>query len=174
MVNNQEHTESKIPEILASITQNDSRISCSKFEEILKNEIEENISPGALHELLKFISNQCGYWMANWHFSNQITPDLNAKAEHEKWDQLWQASASSLVESVSIPLDQLQQEHNLSVLQESLQRRVDFNKSNSIERLLTSIYSFFAIQLNKLGFRAIANNIYTKSLYPKGTVGRNA
>jgi hypothetical protein len=174
MTEKKEARESNIPEMLYFISQRDTRISCSEFETILQKEINENINHSAFHELLKFISNQYGYWMANWYFSNIGDPDLEAKSELEQWDQLWQASASSLAESISIPLDQLQREHNLITLRESLQRRVDFNKSRVFERLLTSIYSFIAIQLNKVGVKTIANNIYTKSLYPKGTVGRNA
>ena len=139
---------------------------------MLQRESGQNIDPGDLRKLLTIVSEHRAYWTANWQFSNSNSPDVNAKSEFEDWDQLWEASAITLNEFVSVPIDVLREECDLICLQESLKRRVRFNEENGRERKLTSIYSYLAIRLNKVGLRALANNIYTKSLYPKGTVGR--
>jgi hypothetical protein len=163
---------SNILELLEYYKTKEPNITCNEFKPILEKKIKKIISPSAFNELLNFISVQCGFWTASYYFSKEVSPDLNAKTESDQWKQLWQASFSAFSESFSIKIDDFKRHHDLIVLTTLLQRRVDFNKSNIVERVLTYISSFLAIKLNKIGLRKLANRIYTKSLYPKGTVGR--
>lgn len=172
MAEDEKRGASQILTLLDSLADTDSGINCKDFTSLIKESLEEDINPTDFHKLLNFISAQCGFWDANWYFSEATSPNLTAKAESEQWENLWQASVTALTESFSAPEEQLHHEHNLIVLEESLQRRVKFNDSSRIERYLTSVFGYISIRLNKIGFKSIAHNIYTKSLYPKGTVGR--
>ena len=154
------------------LTGDETYISYSVFDSVVKEQAEGNISIRDLHEALRFISNQYSLWLAKWYFSPAHSPDKIAESEVEGWRFIWQAFSNMLMEYVPDAMELITEEHNLTLVEHSLKSRVEFNETKPMEKLTSQVLGKTAMFLNKIGFKSIANNIYNAALYPKGTVGR--
>ena len=163
-----------IQNLINAHTRNEEYVNYKDFEKKLKAVWQEEIVVNELHELLKFSSDQYGYWMSKWYFSPQLNPDSDAKLQTEGWELLSQAFLSALIKNMPNSEAELQHEHDLIAMRHSLQKRVDYNETRTIEKIITYILSKLAILLSRAGFSGVASSIYSKSLYPRGTVGRVA
>ena len=149
-------------------------VKLEDFEARLKTLTQAEFSPGELHELLNFASEQAGWWTADWLFSEQADPDLGARHQSEAWEKLWAGWHGVLAQTVPEATGELKREHDLIVLGHTLRRRVEFNRTRPVERLVTQFLSSISLLLNKVGLVGIAGKLYERSLYPQGTVGRTA
>ncbi len=163
-----------VQNLIDSLKSKNPFVNYNDFEKELKEQVQDDLSMKDLHELLKFTSDQYGYWMSNWHFSPETSPDMGAKVQSEGWKLLCQAFLSTLTENAPGAREELQHQLNLIAMRHCLQKRVDYNETKFVEKIHTHLLSKTAILLNKMGFNNIASNMYTKSLYPKDTVGRMA
>lgn len=163
---------SDLSQYLQAQTSSGTGVTIETIERLLKK-LPDTMPVAELNELVKFASNQVGIWEAEWMFSPDESPQLTAKAESEKWSKLWTAWLESLCALVPDVKEQSVRAHNLTVLQYHMSKRIDYNKGNPLSKLISEILSMFAIALNKLGVRGLATHLYTLSIYPKGTVGRN-
>jgi hypothetical protein len=165
--------ESQVQNALNEYIQRGERIEAEEFQVYLQSDLDEQIKPSDFYLLLKFVSDQCAHWSAEWYFSAQSAPDFHAMEESERWSTLRHGLVSVMEQYVDVSAEELEGQHNLTLLQESMRRRVEYNKSRPTERMYALFSGWVALQLNKIGLRSIANTIYTKSLYPKGSIGRN-
>ena len=58
-----------------------------------------------------------GLWEAEWMFSPESNPDLNAQEQSEEWEQLWRDCFDALIKTDVELEDLLLQTHDLSLLQ---------------------------------------------------------
>ena len=161
-----------IQNLIKTLATKEEYVNYEDFDSNLKALEQQEFSVNELHELLNYSSNQYGYWMSKWYFSPQLNPDNDAKLQTEGWEKLSRAFLSVLIENMPNAEAELQREYNLIAIQHSLKKRVDYNETRIIEKIFTYMLSKTAILLNSVGFSGIASSMYTKSLYPKGTVGR--
>jgi hypothetical protein len=68
---------------------------------------------------------------------------------------------------------EIEREHELTILRHTMERSINYNKTRWCRRLTALLLSWISIQLNRIGFKKIANELYTSSLYPPGTIGRS-
>ena len=141
------------------------------FEAILNQDQTGSFSLPEINRILGFISDQHGYWHAEWTFSEALDPNTVAQTESENWDILWQAFAKSLKEAAPETAEPMAHLHQMIKLKHTVKQRVAYNESRPLERFFTSVLSRSAIFLKKIGFSSIASHIYSASLFPRGTVG---
>jgi hypothetical protein len=146
-------------------------VSYLVFERLLR-EGNASIPVSQLHQVLNFACDQMGVWEVEWFFSPAHSPNTIAKTEMEGWRILWQRIFNTLVENVPATRDLLEQEQQLKLLQHSLRRGVEYNKTKPFRKLTASLLSRASFVFDKIGFHSIARNLYAWGLYPKGTVAR--
>lgn len=157
---------------LESLANGRTRVPYREFESLLKELGNASIPVSHLHQVLNFTSDQLGLWEAQWLFSPAHSPNTLAKTEVEGWRILWQALFDSLAEKVPDTRALLEREQQLRLLQHSLERGVEFNKTKPLRKVTAIVLSQASFVLNKIGLRGIARNLYAWGLYPKGTVAR--
>ena len=165
------------PDILESIDallRENAYVSCVNFERVFKEDTEENIPLKQMDEILKFISDQNGLWQAEWFFSPEQSPDVNAKQEMDDWDIMWQGCSNAFAEFLPDGIEIITRRHNLIVALHSSERRVKFNENRPFERFTTVVFSTVAHWINKLGLNSLAGTLMTISMFHKGTVGRSS
>jgi len=146
-------------------------INSQAFEAILNQDKTGSFSLSEINRILEFISDQHGYWHAEWTFSEALDPNTEAQSESENWDILWRAFSKSLKEAAPETAEPMAHLHQMIKLKHTVKQRVAYNESRPLERFFTSVLSGLAIFLKKIGFSRIASHIYSASLFPKGTVG---
>jgi hypothetical protein len=161
-----------ISESIAALLKENAYVSYVDFERVLE-EGEEDIPVKQMDEALKFISNQSGLWQAEYFFSPEHSPDENAKQEMDGWGLLWEGCSKAFADYLPDGIDMITRRHNIMVALPSTERRVEFNKNKTFERILTSVFSKSALWINKLGLYSLAVSLMNASMFPKGTVGRS-
>jgi hypothetical protein len=157
---------------LESLANGRTRVPYREFESLFKELGNASIPVSHLHQVLNFTSDQLGLWEAQWLFSPAHSPNTLAKTEVERWRILWQALFDSLAEKVPDTRALLEREQQLRLLQHSLQRGVEFNKTKPLRKVTAIVLSQASFVLNRIGLHGIARNLYAWGLYPKGTVAR--
>jgi hypothetical protein len=147
-------------------------VRCNDFRPRFSQALQGRIGPDDFGALLTFVSNQCGYWAANWYFSDAALPDFVAKEESDGWRQLWNELVVVISTHLPRSLDRVEKEHNHTILMEFMKRRRAFNETHMPEKIAASVYSALATGLDRIGFRNWATRLMIKAQYPKGTVGR--
>jgi hypothetical protein len=125
-----------------------------------------------LYKLVDFALDQIGQWQVKWLFSSAQAPDTIAQTEADAWERLWDLFAKSLVETVPEIKDQLRGIKDSSIAERLLQRKLEQDRGSRAAMLASSMMSRLANMLNRLGCQGIARTLYTRALYPSGTVGR--
>jgi len=149
-----------------------SGVLCRDFERALKEMGSVTISEWG--QIVTFATNQLGFWEAEWLFSPAHCPNSLAAGEIDAWRLLWHVCADELVKKVPEVKEHLENQKSLILLRHSLQRRVNYNKTRPLEKVFAIVLAKTSFALKKLGFTSIAQNLYGRSLYPKGTVGRTS
>jgi len=152
--------------------------SCVKhedFEHVPKELAKEfgNATVSEWHKVVKFISDQLGLWGAEWLFSSVNSPNTVAEAEFRGWVIVSRACRNALVERVPGLRGEIEREHELTILRHTMERSINYNKTRWFQRFTALLVSWMSIQLNRIGFKKIGNELYAWSLYPPGTVGRS-
>ena len=155
---------------MGSLSKESSGVSFRDFEALLKE--GGSLSVQHMKQVVYFASEQLGFWQAEWLFSPADSPNTIASAEAEGWRLIYRACSDALLGQVSEVREQLEHKHNLTLARHCMERNVDYNKTRPLSRLAVNVFSRMSIGINKLGFESIAMQLYSRSLYPKGTVGR--
>jgi len=146
-------------------------MSYRDFERLLR-EGNASIPVSHLNQVHNFACDQLGFWMAEWSFSPAHSPNTVAETETEGWQILCQEIFNTLVENYPDISDLFEQRRKLILLQHSLRRAVEYNKTKPFRKLTAIMLSQASFVFNKIGFHSIARNLYAWCLYPKGTVAR--
>lgn len=147
-------------------------VPCRDFERILKDIPTKNISVRACLELSDFVSNQLGHWGSEFYFSLAEAPNTDAQTEMESWQAVSTSLLDSLKAQAPSASEQIEQKHNLIVLQHSLKRAAKYNESTLFRKVRATALSKMSFMLNSIGFNGLASRMYSSALYPEGTVGR--
>ena len=170
-MNDKFNSEQDILSRLESFTKERNRVSYREFEQFLQ-EVDSSLSPNCLYEILNFSCEQLGFWESEWFFSPVNSPNTQAEIEMEGWKILWSGLFDTVVESTPITKELLESNQNLKLLQHTLVRGVEYNKTKSFRKILAPILSEFSFILNKIGLHGFARVVYGWGLFPKGTIGR--
>jgi hypothetical protein len=130
------------------------------------------MSVAQLDQIVNFASDQVGIWKAEYSFSPAYSPNAAAKAESERWEQLWGAWLDMLLGAVPDVAEQTHLRHRLVVAKHSLEKSLHHTDNKPLRRMFFGAVSKVAIGLGKLGVSGLAERLYAFSLYPKGSVGR--
>ena len=95
-------------------------VTVERFRVFLKD-MPEKMSIVQLNQILNFASEQVGVWEAAFSFSPAHSPNLNAKAESEQWEQLWNAWSNMLLELAPEITDEVHRRHRLIVVKHSVE-----------------------------------------------------
>jgi hypothetical protein len=155
---------------LRSLANGSKGVSHRDFERVLKE--MGNVTISELKEVVTFATDQLGFWRVEWLFSPANCPNTLAEAEIDGWRPLLDVCTDELVKRVPNVKDLLENQRELCLLQHIMQLRIDYNETRPLERLFAIVLSKTSIALNKVGFKSIAEMLYSYSLYPKGTVSR--
>ena len=147
-------------------------VFCRDFERALKE--MGNVTISEWGQVVTFVTDQLGFWEAEWLFSPAHCPNNLAAAEIDAWRLLWHVCADELVRKVPEVKEQLENQKSLILLRHSIQQRVDYNKTRPLARLFAIVFAKTSFALNKLGLASIAQKLYGCSIYPKRTVGRTS
>lgn len=157
---------------MESLSRGSAGVSHRDFERLLKE--MGNVSVPHLNQVVSFASEQLGFWQAEWLFSSAHNPNTIAAAETEGWRLIYRACSDTLVDHVPEVREQLERKHNLTLARHAVERKVDYGKARPLSRLAANVFSRMSFVLNKLGFESAAMRLYSRGLYPKGTVGRTS
>jgi len=157
---------------MESLSKGSEGVSYRDFEHLLRE--MENVSVPQLKQVVYFASDQLGFWEAEWLFSPADSPNTIAAAETEGWRLICRSCTDALVKNVPDVRRPLEQQQNLTLLRHAIKRRVDYDKTRPLSRLAANVLGRMSFGLNKLGFEGIAKRLYSRGLYPKGTVGRTS
>ncbi len=156
---------------LTSLANGMSRVMTEDFEVLLKN-MPEQVSTTALNQIINFASDQVGIWEAEYSFSSAISPNTVARAESERWAQLWGTWSDVLLKLAPDVADQIHRRHRLIVAKHSVEKSLQYTSKKPLQRMVAGAMSRIAIGLGKLGIVSIPERLYAFSMYPKGSVGR--
>jgi hypothetical protein len=162
-------------EFLASLerlTTKGTAISHDKMVTAFKSVPDSDVTAVEWHKLVDFAVDQIGQWQVKWLFSSTQAPDTIAQTEADAWERLWDVFSKALVETVPGIEGELRHKKDLVIAQCLLEWKVQQDHGNRASMLASSVMSRLAITLNGLGWKGIARRLYTRSLYPSGTVGR--
>jgi len=147
-------------------------VSCQDFERLIKEDGNSSISVSELHKVFDFACDHFGFWEAEWSFSFADSPDNVAKMEREGWEILCHALFDSLVEKIPDARETLEGLRGRSLLLHAMRRRLEYNEGKTFKKLTGVLLSKMSFVFNRLGFRRIAESLYARALYPKGTIAR--
>jgi hypothetical protein len=133
----------------------------------------ENFTAAEFKKLVDFSVFQLALWRVRWHFSSADAPDTAAEGEDAGWQRLWDVFSSALAEKVPDVAEPLRQVKDLSVGQALIQRKLEHDGMSILRKWWAAGAGGLAIALKRIGFRGIAQELYKRALYPRGTVGRN-
>ncbi len=142
------------------------------FERVFRESAKEDIMVDGWRKITSFISDQLGFWEAEWLFSPAYSPNTNAKSEMRGWMIICEACLGELKNKITEAADIVEGQHNLAVLKYSMKRAVDYDKSKPSRKFKANVRSSILIKLDEIGLRRVASRLYVRALYPKGTVGR--
>jgi hypothetical protein len=165
------NSEGDLAARLASLANGTSRVTIEDFEALLKN-IPERISATVLNQIINFASDQVGIWEAEYSFSSASSPNTAARAESERWEQLWGTWSDVLLKLAPDVADQIHRRHRLIVAKHSVEKSLQYTSKKPLQRMVAGVLSRIAIGLGKLGIVSIPERLYAFSMYPKGSVGR--
>jgi hypothetical protein len=168
---NKTSSESDILTFLESLSNGNIGVTIEHISPFLRN-MPENISVTALNQLVIFASDQVGIWGAEWAFSPANAPNTTAKAESARWDKLRAGWVDLLLAQVPDLRETQKHIQEYTEFGHYLKLRLDYNKTKPIQRLSSNILSKISQWLRILGFYNIGKQLYSRALYPKGTVGR--
>ena len=157
---------------MESLSNRSTGVSCRDFPHILKE--MKDVTASEWKQVVYFASEQWSFWQAEWLFSPAHSPNTTAKAETEEWRLISRACSDALVEQNPDVRGPLERQQGLTLLRHSLKRRVDYDKTRPLSRLAANVLSRMSFGLNRIGFKSIAERLYSRSLYPKGTLGRTS
>ena len=167
----EQSTENDIIVRLESLSHGKTGVSCRDFKGLIKE--FGDLPVAHLEQVITFAADQLGYWESEWMFSPMDSPSKTAVAECEDWRQIWRVCFEALSEQVPDAGELLEHKQTLISLQHAIRRRSDYNRSRTLEKIVTTILGKTSIGLNTLGFKSIAERLYVYALFPKGTVGRS-
>jgi len=133
---------------------------------------KEELSIHDVKELIKFSTEQIGYWNAEWSFSSATEPNHDAKAQRDGWENIWDNWVEILTMEIPEAMELMVQLRNRAYMLHTVKRNLEYNNRGVLNQLYTNFLSNVAITLNRIGFKSIATSLYNIALYPKGTVGR--
>ena len=143
-----------------------------EFEVLLERSGADLNDISELENILEFISVQCGDWFSRWVCSPANEPDIDAQAEFDNWELLWRAFTQSQFKSFPDRLEVITDAH---IKQRDMRLLAHANRSNNrgFLRRFSKICSYWASRFfSSIGLNWIANMIFSRSMYPKGSVGR--
>jgi len=146
-------------------------VTVHSFEGLFKN-MPEEMSVAQLNQIINFASDQVGIWEAAYSFSSAYSPNAAAKAESERWEQLWGAWLDMFLKLIPDVAEQAHRRHRLIVLQHSIEKGLHYTDNRPLRRMFIGAVSKVAIGLAKIGISDLSKRLYAFSLYPKGSVGR--
>ncbi len=120
---------------------NSEYISSQAFEAILNQDQTGSFSLSEINRILEFISDQHGYWHAEWTFSEALDPNTEAQTETENWGTLWRAFSKSLKEAAPETAEPMVHLHQMIKLKHTIKQRVAYYESRPLERIFTSALS---------------------------------
>jgi hypothetical protein len=147
-------------------------ISHEQMALALKSVPETDFTAAEWNNVVEFALRQLALWRVQWLFSSAQAPDTAAKAEDDAWERLWGAFYSALADKVLEVAHPLHRKKGLVIAQALLQRKLQLDGDSTLRKWSASAGGGLAIALNRLGCRRIAGDIYKRTLYPPGTVGR--
>lgn len=133
---------------------------------------KEELSMHDINELIKFSTEQIGYWNAEWSFSSATSPNHDAKKQRDGWENIWGNWVGILTKEIPEAMASMVQLKDHAYMLHTVKRNLEYNKRGIFSQSLSSILSKIAITLNKIGLKGVAASLYNIALYPKGTVGR--
>jgi hypothetical protein len=166
-------SESDLLSRLNSFSNNNTGMFHQDFVERILRKMNENVTASQWNQVVKLVSNQLGFWSAEWLFSPAHSPNIAAAAEVDGWKKIWTVCSDALVKQVPEIRDSNEKMHELILLQYVMKRRLDYDKTRPLEKIIGRIPGDLAIWLNKLGFKSMGKWVMTIALYPKGTTGRS-
>ncbi len=131
-----------------------------------------DVLPTDFGKLVEFAGDQAARWHARWQFSPAASPDEHAETEATTWNRLWEQWTDDLCAKVPDVRDSIVRTHKLTFLQRSLEKRERGLRDHRAMEVIVGLVSQLAIVLGRIGLAFIAHPLYTWSLYPPGTVGR--
>jgi hypothetical protein len=130
------------------------------------------MSTTVLDQIINFASDQVGIWEAEYLFSSASSPNTAARAESERWEQLWGTLSDVLLQLAPDIADLIHRRHRLLVFKPSFEKSLQYTSKKALQRMFAGALSRIAIGLGKLGIVSIPERLYAISMYPKGSVGR--
>lgn len=143
-----------------------------EFEALLPASDAEEFARDDLDRILAFVSDQSGNWFSRWALSSQNQPDIDAQAEFDNWELLWRAFAQYHIKYFPDQVEAITRRHRARREKCALEYRMRGVASKPLTRLATGTLSRLAIVTDHLGLKRVAKQLYSWSLYPKGSVGR--
>jgi hypothetical protein len=144
-----------------------------KMVDALQAVTEEDFTVAELKSVAEVAVVQLSLWRARWLFSSAHAPDTVAEVEDAAWHQVWDVLSSELAQKAPDIAQPMRRMKDLSVARALIQRKLEHDGTSTLRKLWASGAGSFAITLNRLGFRRIAEELYKRALYPRGSVGRN-
>lgn len=155
---------------LESLSKESPSVRHEDFERVLKG--FQNITVSEWHKIVKFTSEQLGFWDAAMLFAPAISPNSVAEAEVTGWKMISEVCIKALVDQVPQIQAAVERQQRLISASCVVERRMEYNKTRPFQRCMASVLSRLSISLSKIGFNSIAKELYAISLFPPGTVGR--
>jgi hypothetical protein len=162
--------ESNFIQRMEGLSKQNRSVSHRDFERLIKE--GGNLTLQETKQVFYFASEQLAFWEAEWFYSPAHSPNTTAQEEIEGWHLIYKAISNTLVEKVPQIRGELEKLHTRTLLRHSIERTVAYNKTRPLLRISENIFSSLSFALDKLGFQRAAKQLYARSLYPKGTVGR--
>jgi hypothetical protein len=143
-----------------------------EFETLLERSESELVDLSDLEFALDFISIQCGDWFSRWSCSPADEPDIDAQAEFDNWEMIWRAFTQSHFKRLPDELDEATRRHGKQRDKRLLKYVSHLNQSKPLSRLFRSLCYHISAFLDFIGLYRFANLIYSRTVFPKHSVGR--
>jgi hypothetical protein len=134
--------------------------------------LQEGIQLHDMKELVDFCADQVSFWEGEYLFSSIYEPNMAAKEELERWEDLWVSWSSLLIEKVPNVEDSLHKIKQHKCIGNLIERRVKYNKGNFFRQPMGTFLGHTSFAFKRVGLRKIAEYLYTLSMFPPGTIGR--
>ena len=86
---------------------------------------------------------------------------------------MWRVYSETLSERVPEFREEIRRDRELSALQQALKKSLEYSRTRPLRRLAAATLSNLAIILDCFGLQNAGSQLYSRALYPSGTVGRS-
>jgi hypothetical protein len=157
---------------LAAIVEQQDAIAHDRFNSSFQELSDHVFTVAEWKKLVDFATDQFSRWQAEWLFSPASSPNCEAAVEAEAWRQKWIVFSKALSDQIPEIAEPLRRQHDATVAQCIVMRKLQANAARSGARLASHLLSNAAQVLNRIGLRVIARRVMRSAMYPPKTVGR--